>query len=263
MPALETRPVDQIGGGRGRLGSPTRRPIADAQQLAVDPDLDPERALVIGSTRLGQPVRRPLAGTALGELLEPALGALEGADRRLGGKLWVGPPWETPPAGLPPGFGSPSDGRRRSPSRRWFIPSSARLRHNRLNSQIRSASATTAAALRLALTQEQRLAEIEPAGQPGEPGGRYDRRSAGAQVALVLLGMSGVERLGDGKVDHRISQELEALVVTGRLVTVLVMPAGVDEGLLEQVEVTDGQAAPPGLRRDARWRGSGRRPRVG
>ena len=49
-------------GPRRGLGAPARRPLADAEDLAVDPDLDPELLLVVGPGRLEQPVLGPLAG---------------------------------------------------------------------------------------------------------------------------------------------------------------------------------------------------------
>ena len=71
----------------GRLCDPPRRPLADAQPLPVDPDLDAERLLVVGPGRVHEPVRRPVAGMSLGVLLEPALGTLERDDRRFGDQL--------------------------------------------------------------------------------------------------------------------------------------------------------------------------------
>ena len=56
--------------------------------------------------------------------------------------------------------------------------------------------------------------------------------------------MTGVQRFGDGQVDHGVTEEFEAFVVAGRGVTVFVMPAGVDQCLLEQVEVADREADP-------------------
>ena len=56
--------------------------------------------------------------------------------------------------------------------------------------------------------------------------------------------MARVERLGDGQVDDGVAEELEALVVAARRVAVLVEPAGVDERLLEQVQVADREAEP-------------------
>ena len=74
--------LDRLG-GRRRLGHPPRRPLADAEHLAVDPDLDPERLLVVRAGRVDEPVVGPLAGSPLGVFLQPALGALEREDRRL------------------------------------------------------------------------------------------------------------------------------------------------------------------------------------
>ena len=199
-----------------------------------------------GPDRVDQPVRRPFAGPTLGVLLEPALGALERADRRLGGELRVGQ-------------------RDQPVADRLEAEVEVEGAGDRLERRGEERRPATAAALRLALAEQERRAEVEPAGEAGQAGRRHDRGAAGAQVALVVVGMTGVQRLGDGQVDHGVTEELEAFVVAGRGVTVLVVPAGVDERLLEQVEVADRKAepSPRGLRRDARSRGSGRRPSGG
>ena len=101
-----------------------------------------------------------------------------------------------------------------------------------------------AAALGLALAEQERLAEVDPSGQPGEPGRRHDGRAPGAQVAFVVVGMPDIEGLRDGQVDHAVAEELEALIVADRRVAMFVMPARVDEGLLQQVEVADGEPDP-------------------
>jgi hypothetical protein len=56
--------------------------------------------------------------------------------------------------------------------------------------------------------------------------------------------MRSEEGLREGEIDNGVAQELEALVVTGGGVRVLVQPAGVDEGLLDQVGFADGEAQP-------------------
>ena len=56
--------------------------------------------------------------------------------------------------------------------------------------------------------------------------------------------MGGEERLRERKVDDRVAEEFEALVVPGNGVRVLVQPAGVDEGLLDEVGFADGEAQP-------------------
>ena len=102
----------------------------------------------------------------------------------------------------------------------------------------------TAAALGLALAEQERLAEVDPAGQPGETGRRHDGGAPGAQIALVVVGMADIEGLRDGQVDHAVAEELEAFVVADRRVAMLVVPARVDEGLLQQVEVADREPDP-------------------
>ena len=47
--------VDRLGGSGGLGGAP-RWALADAHQLAVDPDLDPERAFMVRARRVDQPV---------------------------------------------------------------------------------------------------------------------------------------------------------------------------------------------------------------
>ena len=77
-------------GRRRRLGDPARRALADAEHLAVDPDLDPERLLVVGAGRVdaaGTPAARR---SSLGVFLQPALGALERAIGRLQRELGRG-----------------------------------------------------------------------------------------------------------------------------------------------------------------------------
>jgi hypothetical protein len=48
----------------------------------------------------------------------------------------------------------------------------------------------------------------------------------------------------DGQIDHGVTQELETFVVAEDGVTVLVVPARVDQGLLQQVEVADRESDP-------------------
>ena len=97
------------------------------------------------------------------------------------------------------------------------------------------------AALRLAFAEQQVRAELEPGRQPGEPRRADDRCPPGGQHALVVARVAPVEGLGDGEADDGVAQELEALVVTGRGVGMLVQPAAVDERLGQQVAVVDGK----------------------
>ena len=104
-------------GCRVRLGGPARWALTDAEQGAADPDLDPERLLVVRSAGIGQVVGRPLTGRPLGEFLEAALGALERADRCLRRQLGAGQPDQPVADGLEPeieieGPGDGLEGRR-------------------------------------------------------------------------------------------------------------------------------------------------------
>jgi hypothetical protein len=56
--------------------------------------------------------------------------------------------------------------------------------------------------------------------------------------------MADVEGLRDHEADHRVAEELEALVVAGGLVGVLVEPRAVDEGAGEEGRVAEGQPEP-------------------
>jgi len=180
---------------------------------------------MIRAGRRRDSIGRALTGLSLGELLEPALGALEGPDRRLSRKFCVGQPDEPVPHGLEAkvqieGTRDGLEGRRQQ----GWTP--------------------TATTLRLTFAKHQPLAEFDPAGKAGETGRRDDGSAAGAQVSLILVRMTGVERLGDGQVDHGVTQEFKAFVVPERGVTMLVVPTRMDEGLLEQVDIPDGQPDP-------------------
>ena len=76
--AVVPEPIERLRGRRG-LGDASRRPLADAEHLALDPDLDAERPSRGPARSRRDPVVGPRAGSPLGVLLEAALGALEGA----------------------------------------------------------------------------------------------------------------------------------------------------------------------------------------
>jgi hypothetical protein len=54
--------------------------------------------------------------------------------------------------------------------------------------------------------------------------------------------MPGEELLGDRQVDDRVAEELQALVMSGSVLGMLVVPAGMDEGLPKQAQVSDRKA---------------------
>ncbi len=101
-----------------------------------------------------------------------------------------------------------------------------------------------AAPLGLSLAEHQVGTEVDPARQSGETGRRHDGGPPGAQVALVVGGMAGIQLVGDGEADDRVAEEFEALVVAARDVGVLVLPARMDEGLFKEIEVADRESDP-------------------
>ena len=177
--------------------------------------------------RIEESIRRPSTAAALGELLEAALGALERPDRGLGRELRISQPDQPVADGIEAEV------------------EIERARH-RLEGGCEERRTTATTALRLTLAERQRLPEIEAGGEPGKTGGRDDGGASGAQIALIVVGMTGVERLGDGEVDHGVSEELEPFVVAGRGLTMFVMPTGMDERLIEQVQIPDREPDPCG-----------------
>jgi len=57
----------------------------------------------------------------------------------------------------------------------------------------------------------------------------------------VVVGVAGVQRLGHREVDHGIAEELEPLVVPGRLAGMLMEPGGVGQRLGQQAPVSNGE----------------------
>ena len=109
----------------------------------------------------------------------------------------------------------------------------------RLERRRQQRRSTATGALGLAFAEEQVRPEVEATRQAGESGGRDDRGATGGQGALVVVRVARVEGLGHAQADDGVTQELEPLVVAADSVRVLVEPAGMDEGLLEQVQVAD------------------------
>ncbi len=112
---------------------------------------------------------------------------------------------------------------------------------DRLERRGQEGRADPAAALGLALAEEQERPEVEPGGQAREPGRADDGGAARGQDALVVERVATEQRLGHGEVHHRVPEELEPLVVTAGGLGMLVEPAAVDERLREQVAIADGE----------------------
>ena len=78
------------------------------------------------------------------------------------------------------------------------------------------------------------------AADPGQRAGVDDRRAQLGQLALGEVGVGAVERLGHDDAEHRVAEELQALV--GRQAAVLVGERAVRQGALEQLGVERGIA---------------------
>ena len=174
--------------------------------------------------RIDEAIHRPFAGGPLGVFLEPALGTLERADRR---------------------------SRRRAPGRPARPASRGRPRTRRRGTA-RRASASKDDARSVGRRRPSRCDSPSPSSRTSPRSMRAARRARPAvetiaarrarQVALVVIGVALVQRLRDGEVHDGVTQVLEAFVVAARRVGVLVQPARVDERLLEQAFVSDGEA---------------------
>ena len=93
MPAIPPDPACAVArraaalerlGGRGRLGRSPRRAFAHPEHLAADPDLDPERLLVVGPGRVEQAVDRADRRCAAG--CTPAAGSWGSSATRSAGR---------------------------------------------------------------------------------------------------------------------------------------------------------------------------------
>ena len=93
------------------------------------------------------------------------------------------------------------------------------------------------AGLVLTAPEEDVLAETDATGDLGEGDGRDDGGAALGERSLVEVGMLGVELDRDGLPEHRVAEELEALVV--RALTVLVRVGAVCQGKRKKLGVDD------------------------
>ncbi len=178
---------------------------------------------MIGAAGLDDLVDRTSPAGALGQLLEAALGALELGRQLIAFDLRTGQPDEPVPRGLPAKIQVDGPGHRLHPRGQEERP-------------------VPAAVARLALPQAEMRAQIQTLRDSGEPRRADDRRTARGEDALVIIGMALVQRGGDRKVDHGVSEQLEAFVVALGLAWVLVHPARVGERPLQEFQATNRQA---------------------
>ena len=171
------------------------------------------------------PVVGPRAGPPLRVFLEAALRALEG--RRRAVRQELGRRERRQPV---------ADGR----------PAEVEVEraHERLERRCEQRRPAPAAALRFTLAEQQQLAELDARRETRESGRGDDGCPAGGEDSLVVLGMAGVEGLGDGEADDDVAEELEPLVVAACHLAVLVQPARMRQRLLEQVKVADRKGEP-------------------
>ena len=98
---------------------------------------------------------------------------------------------------------------------------------------------TPAAALRLAFTEEEDGAELDAAGQPGQPDGADDRGAACGQDSLVVVGWRAKSASETTRFTTESPRNSSRSLWACGDVRVFVQIAAVYERLLEQVEVSD------------------------
>jgi len=201
--------------GRGHLLGLLLR-LADRARplLAAERDRDDEPLVVIGAELLDDLVGRRRLEPRLRGLLEPGLEVVEAleldgldplreqpVDHRVGGHE----------AGVEIDRGD--DRLERVGEDRWLGPP---------------------AGLLFALAEHQPLAEPERAGDLGEPGFADDLRARHAELALAELGIARHQAMADHQIEDGVAEELEPFVILAALLLLLVAPARVTQGALEQ-----------------------------
>src|SRR5205823_3104975 len=102
----------------------------------------------------------------------------------------------------------------------------------RLEDIRQDARLVAAAALLLALAEQDEAADIELARDRRQPGLADDLQPRDAEVALATARVARHQLVCDGEAEHRVADELEPLVIVERL-RLLVAPARVTHRLLE------------------------------
>jgi len=97
----------------------------------------------------------------------------------------------------------------------------------------------TSPGLLLPLTQEDPPADLELACHLGQPRLADDLLAGDAQITLVGVGKPGHDPVGDDEVEDGIPEELQALVVLGARLTLLVAPGGVPQCLFQESSVLE------------------------
>ncbi len=102
----------------------------------------------------------------------------------------------------------------------------------------------------LAATEAYVVADAKSAGHDGQCLGTDDGRAQLGQLTFWQVGVVGEQGVGDDEPEHRVAEELEALVVGHS--AVLVRERAVRQGMLQQpgVEVMDTQDLPECVRVD-------------
>ncbi len=223
---LLAKRLDGFGRG-GCLGDPPRMAFTDADHSPADCHFHPEHLVVVRAHRVDQVVLRPLAGEALGELLETALGTLEGSERTIARQLRSGQ------------SGHEGAGR--------LVPEiQVQSADQRFEGRGQEAGPSTSATLGFAFAEQQVLTQLEAIGQSSQSGRAHDRSPPSGQNALVVVRMATIEGVRNGQAYDGVAQEFEALVVAGGQVPMLVQIAAVDQRLLQQIEITDREPQPLG-----------------
>ena len=119
-----------------------------------------------------------------------------------------------------------------------------------------NAGLLAAAGLLLAMAHQQISAQVQRAGNHTERAFAHQRGAAGGQFALVQVGVFLVQHVADAKLQHRVAQKFQALVVRQlcggmrqRQAQVGRVPEGIAQGLLQTLHRSAllffGMAAPP------------------
>ncbi len=210
--AAAAQGVDPVRRG-SRLGHTTRMALADADCPPPDDHFYPEDLVVVRALGVEEAVLRPLSREPLGVLLESALRALQGTERPIARQLGRGQGSHELVDGTVPEVQVDGTDESLEGGREQGRPAAA-------------------AALRFALAEQQILAELQPIGQTGQTGGAHDRCPPSGENALVVVRVATIEGVRDGQAHHGVAQELQALVVAGGQVPMLVQIAAVDQRLL-------------------------------
>ena len=132
------------------------------------------------------------------------------------------------------------------PPRRFIASIHIDRRQHGLHGVGQNAGLLAAAGLLLAMAHQQISAQVQRAGNHAERAFAHQRGAAGGQFALVQVGVFRVQHVADAKLQHRVAQKFQALVVRQlcggmrqRQAQVGRVPEGIAQGLLQTLHIDD------------------------